>query len=92
MNVVIDTNVWISALISRNGMSRDVIRMALNDMISPQISTSLFLEYETVMKRKKIQTLCLLTQYDAKTRFDLMSSKGNKRRGLELLDRLDAKD
>jgi hypothetical protein len=33
-----------------------------------------------------------LTQYDAKTRFDLMSSKGNKRRGLELLDRLDAKD
>ena len=33
-----------------------------------------------------------LTQYDAKTRFDLMSSEGNKRRGLELLDRLDAKD
>jgi putative PIN family toxin of toxin-antitoxin system len=61
MNVVIDTNVWISALISKDGLSRDVIRLAFNDEISPQISTSLFLEYETVMKRKKIQDLCSLT-------------------------------
>ena len=30
-----------------------------------------------------------LTQYDAKVRFDLMASKGNKSRGLELLDKLD---
>ena len=30
-----------------------------------------------------------LTQYDTKTRFDLMSSKGDKKRGLELLDKLD---
>ena len=60
MNIVIDTNVWISALISRDGLSRDVIRLALNDKISPQISTSLFLEYEAVMKRKKIQNFCSL--------------------------------
>jgi len=30
-----------------------------------------------------------LTQYDAKVRFDLMASKGDKKRGLELLDKLD---
>ncbi|SFZ97494.1 hypothetical protein MNB_SV-5-1350 [hydrothermal vent metagenome] len=30
-----------------------------------------------------------LTQFDAKTRFDMMSSKGSKTRGLELLDKLD---
>jgi len=30
-----------------------------------------------------------LTQYDAKTRFDISSSKGDKKRGLELLDQLD---
>jgi len=30
-----------------------------------------------------------LTQYDAKVRFDLMASKGDKSRGLELLDKLD---
>ncbi|HFU75729.1 MAG TPA: toxin-antitoxin system HicB family antitoxin [Arcobacter sp.] len=32
-----------------------------------------------------------LTQFDTKTRFDLMASKGNKKRGLELLDKLDGK-
>ena len=61
MNVVIDTNVWISALISKDGVSRDIIKLAFKDKISPQISTSLFLEYETVMKREKIQALCSLT-------------------------------
>ena len=61
MNVVIDTNVWISALISKDGASREVIRWALLDKITPQISTTLFLEYEDVMKREKIQTLCSLT-------------------------------
>jgi len=30
-----------------------------------------------------------LTQYDAKVRFDLIASKGDKKRGLELLDKLD---
>ena len=61
MNVVIDANIWISALISKDGQSRDIIRLAFNDKISPQISTSLFLEYETVMNRTKIQNLCSLT-------------------------------
>jgi len=32
-----------------------------------------------------------LTQYDTKTRFDLMASKGKRTRGLELLDKLDGK-
>jgi len=30
-----------------------------------------------------------LTEFDTKTRFELMASKGNKERGLELLDKLD---
>ncbi len=30
-----------------------------------------------------------LTQFDAKVRFDMMASKGNKKIGLELLDKLD---
>ncbi len=61
MNVVIDTNVWISALISKDGASREVIRWALLDKIASQISTTLFLEYEDVMKREKIKALCSLT-------------------------------
>jgi hypothetical protein len=31
-----------------------------------------------------------LTQYDAKTRFELQASRGDKQRGLELLDKLDS--
>jgi len=61
MNVVIDTNVWIAALISKEGASREIIRLALRDIISPQLSTSLLLEYESVMSRTKIQQLCILT-------------------------------
>ena len=30
-----------------------------------------------------------LTQYDAKTRFEIFSSRGDTKRGLELLDKLD---
>jgi len=41
-------------------VSREIIRKALNEEISPQISTTLFLEYEAVMKREKIQNLCSL--------------------------------
>jgi len=61
MNVVIDTNVWISALISKEGASREVIRLALLDVVVPQISTSLHVEYEAVVSRSKIQKLCALS-------------------------------
>jgi len=61
MNIVIDTNVWISALISKEGTSREIIRRALQEKFVPQISTTLFLEYEAVMQRKKIQKLCSLS-------------------------------
>ncbi len=33
-----------------------------------------------------------LTQFDAKTRFDLMAAKGDKNKGLKLLDKLDKND
>ncbi len=33
-----------------------------------------------------------LTQFDTKIRFDLMASKGNKSKGLKLLDKLDEND
>ena len=60
MNLVIDTNVWISALISQDGTSREIIRLALLGEISPQISSALFIEYEAVMKRISIQKQCFL--------------------------------
>jgi len=80
MNVVIDTNVWISALISKEGFGRDIIRLALMDKITPQINTSLFLEYEAIMKRKKIQDLCSLsiTEQDELLKAFLSTCKWNE--------------
>ena len=69
MNVVIDTSVWISALISKDGASREILRLALLEKISPQISTSLFLEYEAVMKRDSIKKLSPLNNDEMKELF-----------------------
>lgn len=60
MNLVIDTNVWISALLSQDDTGREIIRLALLGEISPQISSALFLEYEAIMKRVSIQKQCAL--------------------------------
>ncbi len=61
MNVVIDTSVWISALISQNGVGSEIIRLAFQEKLAPQISIALFLEYEAIMNREKIQKLCALS-------------------------------
>jgi len=80
MKVVIDTSVWISALITKEGNARDVLRLALEDKITPQMSEALFYEYEAVMKRKKIQNLTPLTVEEQNTLFYayLSSSKWNE--------------
>jgi len=64
MKVVIDTNIWISALISKDGSSREIIRLVLQEHIFPQMSTSLLIEYESVMNRDKIQKLCSLNRIE----------------------------
>ncbi len=57
MKIVIDTSVWISALITKESDARKLLRLVFEKKVSPQISEALFREYEEVMKRKKIQTL-----------------------------------
>jgi putative PIN family toxin of toxin-antitoxin system len=47
--VVIDTNVFVSALLSADGASRQVLRLALNGMIKPIFSNALFAEYEALL-------------------------------------------
>lgn len=74
MNLVIDTNVWISALISQDGASREIIKLALLGEISPQISSALFLEYEAVMNRKSIQKQCSLKVDEQKELFQAFLS------------------
>ena len=61
MKVVIDTSVWISALIKKKSSARELLRLIFRDKVFPQMSEALFYEYEAVMKRKKIQKLTPLT-------------------------------
>ena len=60
--MVIDTSVWISALIKKDSKARELLRLLFQDKIVPQISEPLFREYESVMKREKIQTLTALSK------------------------------
>ncbi len=75
MKVVIDTSVWISALITKECKAREILRLVFQDKISPQISEPLFREYESVMKRKKIQTLTILTKEEQQELLEAFLSK-----------------
>ena len=70
MKIVIDTSVWISALITKDSKAREVLRLVLQKELFPQISEALYIEYESVMKRKKIQNLTSLTIDEQKELFN----------------------
>lgn len=60
--VVVDTSIVISALIGKEGPSREILRLCLQCALKPLMSSTLFLEYEDVSNREKIQQLSPLTQ------------------------------
>ena len=53
MMVVIDTNVLVSALLSRDGAPAKVISMVLNGIITPCYDYRIICEYREVLKRPK---------------------------------------
>lgn len=65
--IVVDTSVLISALIGKEGPSRQVIRHCLTGCYKPVISTTLFLEYEDISKRAHILELCPLSAAEINT-------------------------
>lgn len=64
--IVVDTSVVISALIGKEGPSREILRKCLLGEYVPLISNALFQEYEDVSARKAILELCPLTQAEVK--------------------------
>ncbi len=74
MKVVIDTSVWISALITKDSSARELLRLVFHKKISPQISEALFNEYESVMKRDKIQKLTPLSIKEQTSLFNALLS------------------
>ena len=59
--IVIDTSVFISALIGPRGPSRELIRRCLRGDYQPLMGNALFCEYESVLKSRRILEQCPLS-------------------------------
>ena len=59
--IVIDTSVFISALISSKGASRELLRQCLLLKYQPLMSNALFCEYEQVTSREEVLRSCPLS-------------------------------
>jgi putative PIN family toxin of toxin-antitoxin system len=72
--IVIDTNVFISALLNRNGAPRDVLRLALRGDIRTMFSAALFAEYESVLGREALFARSPLKAGEREALFDALVS------------------
>lgn len=74
MNVVIDCNIFISAILSQSGMAAQVLRYALTEQFTPQFGQKLFSEYESVLSRQHIIQQSKLTAKEIDTLFNALIS------------------
>jgi uncharacterized protein len=61
VKIVVDTSVFISALIGPAGPSREVVRQCLQGLYSPLMGLNLFCEYESVIFRPSVRSQCPLS-------------------------------
>jgi putative PIN family toxin of toxin-antitoxin system len=62
IKIVVDTSVFVSALIGPSGPSREVIRRCLQAQYLPLMGLNLFCEYESVISRESVLTQCPLSR------------------------------
>lgn len=72
--VVIDTNVFIAALLSAVGHNRGVLRACLQGKARPLMGAALFHEYEDVMSRPELMKKSPLTPKERQTLFEALLS------------------
>lgn len=72
LKVVIDTNVFVSALLSADGPSRAILRLAFNGTIKPIFSNALFAEYESLLGRAELWVNCVLTANEREALLDAL--------------------
>uniref|UniRef100_UPI0015C6666F PIN domain-containing protein n=1 Tax=Crenothrix polyspora TaxID=360316 RepID=UPI0015C6666F len=61
IEVVVDTNVLVAGLISGKGPNREILRRCLQGDLLPFVGNALYLEYQDLLNREKIQHLCKQT-------------------------------
>jgi uncharacterized protein len=70
MIVVIDTNVFVSAVMSKNGASRQIIRLCLRRELTPLMGNALFAEFEDVCSRDSLFDSKMITKSDRNVLLD----------------------
>ncbi|MFN7610382.1 MAG: putative toxin-antitoxin system toxin component, PIN family, partial [bacterium] len=71
---VVDTNVFLGALIGQHGINRKLIRYCLQKKIIPIMGNALFTEYEDVLQREPLFLKCPLTPTERNTLFEAFLS------------------
>ena len=72
--VVIDTNIFISAMMNAEGAPRAVLRLALNRDIIPVFGNALFSEYEAVLSRADLFEAAPASRSEREDVFDALLS------------------
>jgi len=73
-SVVVDTSVFIAALLGPGGANRRFIRACLTGQFVPLMGTTLFLEYEALLHRPELMERCRLTVAERNTLLDAFLS------------------
>jgi putative PIN family toxin of toxin-antitoxin system len=68
--LVIDTNVFVGALLRRGGASRRILRACLAGDYQPLMGAALFTEYEDVLSREALWSGALVSARDREVIFD----------------------
>ncbi len=71
---MVDTSVWVAALKSEGGASREVLRLCLQGRCQPLIGEKLLTEFEAVMKREGLLQGCALTDTEREALLDAFFS------------------
>ena len=72
--MVIDTNVFVSAILSPDGEAREVLRRCLAGRARPLVSNALYLEYEDVLARDDLFPAESISTGDRKELLDAVLS------------------
>lgn len=72
--IVLDTSVFISALLGPKGASRAVLRGCFEKNYTPLMGNTLFQEYDDLVKREKLFQNCPLSLHERETLLDAFLS------------------
>ena len=71
--IVLDTNIFISALLSPNGICRKIVRLCLEEKVQSLMGDALFNEYEDVLSRPQLFIDCPVLHEEREELLDAFS-------------------